>query len=219
VQFLGVPADVVAELEPERATASLLPIASPLEGLIVSQSVVPGETVDATRPLFVVADTTRMWITADLTPADAAKVRAGQDLSFRPDGVVVDPIVGKVFWISTEVSEKTRTVQVRAEVPNLDRRLMARMFGRATITIATRPSVLAVPAAALQPDGQANLVFVRLNDEVFRPRAVNAGLRSGGFVEILSGLGAGESIATEGSYFLAAQANRAKLGAGCCANE
>jgi hypothetical protein len=48
---------------------------------------------------------------------------------------------------------------------------------------------------------------------------VTVGGRVGQFVEILSGLNAGETIAAEGSYFLAAQANRAKLGAGCCAND
>src|SRR5437868_2965346 len=88
-----------------------------------------------------------------------------------------EPITGAVSWISTEVSDKTRTVQVRAEVANPDGRLRARMFGRAAITIASKPSALAVPATAVQPDGHANLVFVRLNEEVYRPRVVTLGGR------------------------------------------
>lgn len=219
VQFLGLPSEVVSGLDASTTSSNLLPIVSPLDGLIVSQAIVPGETVDSARALFVVADTRRMWVTAELSPVDAAKIRVGQELSFRPDGIDEESICGSVSWISTEVSEKTRTVQVRAEVANPDGRLRARMFGRATITIASKPSVLTVPAEALQPDGNTNLVYVRLNDEVYRPRVVTLGCRTGGYIEILSGLSAGESIATEGSYFLAAQANRAKLGAGCCANE
>lgn len=219
IQFLGLPSDIVASLEPAKTTGNLLPVVSPLDGLIVSQAIVPGELVDPTRPLFVVADTDRMWVTAELSPGDAARVRVGQDLSFRPDSIEGDPIVGAVSWISTEVSDKTRTVQARAEVANPGGRLRARMFGRASITITSKPSVLTVPAAAVQPDGHTNLVFVRLNEEVYRPRVVTVGGRMGSFIEILSGLNAGETIATEGSYFLAAQANRAKLGAGCCAND
>ena len=76
-----------------------------------------------------------------------------------------------------------------------------------------------VPAAAVQPEDGVHLVFVRLNEEVYRPRAVSLGGRQGPFVEIVGGLSPGEIIATEGSYFLAAQANRGKLGAGCCAHE
>lgn len=219
VQFLGLPSEIVAGLAPEKTSSNLLPVVSPLDGLIVSQTVVPGETVDTSRPLFVVADLSRMWVTAELSPADAAKVRVGQELSFRPDGIEGDPIVGAISWISTEVSDKTRTVQVRAEVANPEGRLKARMFGRAAITIASKPSALAVPLAAVQQDGPSNLVFVRLNEEVYHPRVVTIGGRTGAFIEILSGLSAGETIATDGSYFLAAQANRAKLGAGCCAND
>ncbi len=218
IQFLGLPPDLVATLDASKSSANLLPIVAPLDGLIVSQAIVSGETVDTSRPLFVVADTSRMWITAELSPADAIRVRAGQEMSFRPDGVTGERIVGAVSWISTEVSDKTRTVQVRAEVPNPDGRLMARMFGRATITIAAKRSALAVPTAAVQQDGAESLVFVRLNDEVYRPRVVSVGPRMGGYVEILSGLAPGDSLATEGSFFLAAQANRAKLGAGCCAD-
>ncbi len=160
-----------------------------------------------------------MWTTAELSPADAKKVRVGQGVALLPDGVMGEPIVGAVSWISTEVSEKTRTVQVRAEVANPDGRLRARMFGRASITTSSKPSALTVPTSAVQPDGSINLVFVRLNDEVYRPRVVTLGGSAGLFVEILSGLNAGETVATQGSYFLASQANRGKLGAGCCAND
>ncbi len=219
IQFLGLPSEIVAGLEPAKTTSNLLPVVSPLDGLIVSQAIVPGELVDPTRPLFVVTDTSRMWITAELSPGDAAKVRIGQEMAFRPDGAMGEPIVGAVSWISTEVSEKTRTVQARAEVANPDGRLRARMFGRVSITTASKSSALTVPAAAVQPDGNTSLVFVRLNEEVYRPRVVTLGGSAGQFVEILSGLSAGETVATQGSYFLAAQANRGKLGAGCCAND
>jgi cobalt-zinc-cadmium efflux system membrane fusion protein len=239
VQFLGLSQDAIASLDPERATANLLPVTAPLDGVVVSQSVVAGETVDAARPLFAIADISRMWIAAEVSPADSSKVEVGQEVTFRPDGG--ESVSGKVSWISTEVNEKTRTVQVRAEVPNPKGRLRARMFGRASITIAKEQSAIAVPSAAVQKDGADSVVFVRLNDEVFRPRVVTLGLHTDGFVrlndevfrprvvtlglhtdgfvQVLKGLNPGETIATQGSYFLAAQANRAKLGAGCCAND
>jgi membrane fusion protein, heavy metal efflux system len=219
VQFLGIPAAVVAELDAALATANLLPVTAPLEGVIISLNVVPGEMVDPTRTLFVVADTSRMWVTAELSPPQAAQVRVGLEMSFAPDGSTGEPFLGQVAWISTEVNEKTRTVQVRADVANPGARLLAHAFGRARIALRSEPSALVVPEDALQPDGAASLVFVRLNDEVFRPRVVTTGARCGGFIEVLSGLSAGETVATAGSYILAAQANRAKLGAGCCATE
>src|SRR6185369_12059412 len=115
--------------------------------------------------------------------------------------------------------EKTRMVQVRAELPNPDGRLLAHAFGRAKIGVRSTPKAMVVPEDAVQPDGSSFLVFVRLNAEVFRPRVITIGARSGGYIEVQSGLSPGEMIATAGSYFLAAQANRGKLGAGCCASD
>ena len=106
-------------------------------------------------------------------------------------------------------------MRVRAEVANTDGLLLAHAFGRATITLASKAAALAVPEGAVQPDGPKFLVFVRLNDEVFRPRVVTLGMRWRGYVEVLSGLAPGETIATGGSSILFAQANRANLGAGC----
>jgi RND family efflux transporter MFP subunit len=160
-----------------------------------------------------------MWVAAEVSPGQVERIRLDQEMTFVPDGSLGEPFVGKVSWISTEVNEKTRTVQVRAEVANPDGRLLARAFGRATIAVRSSPSALVVPEESVQPDGDRSLVFVRINDEVFRPRAVTLGARFGGFVEVLSGLSPGETVASRGSYVLAAQANRGKLGAGCCALE
>ncbi|MBL8765278.1 MAG: efflux RND transporter periplasmic adaptor subunit [Phycisphaerae bacterium] len=219
IQFLGLPAEIVAGLDLARATANLAPVVAPLDGSVIARNVIAGDVVDPARALFVVADTARMWVTADLPPAQVAGVTLGQQMEFRPDGATGEPFVGQISWISTEVNEKTRTVQVRAEVPNPRGRLLAHAFGRASIRIQATPAALAVPEEAVQPDGERRFVFVRLNDEVYRPRLVTLGGRSNGFVEVLSGLAPGETVATAGSYLLAAQANRGKLGAGCCAND
>src|SRR4029450_7278421 len=52
LQLLGIPADVAPKIRPIIASSNLLPIVSPLEGVVISQNVVAGEVVDAARPLF-----------------------------------------------------------------------------------------------------------------------------------------------------------------------
>jgi len=215
ILLLGLPADIVAELDAERVTGNLLPVISPLDGSVISRGLVAGEVVESAKPLFVVADTTRMWVHADLTPAQATQVSVGQRLEFTQDVPGAAGAVGTVTWISPEVNPKTRTVQVRAEVPNEERRLFAHSFGRARIIVRESQDAVVVPETALQRDGDVVLVFVKRNDEVFETRAVRLGGSSGGMVEIRSGLRSGERVAVAGSYALAAQLNRGKLGAGC----
>jgi cobalt-zinc-cadmium efflux system membrane fusion protein len=215
LQLLGLPDAVASGLDPQKTAANLLPILSPLDGVIVKRQVVPGELVDATKMLFAVADTSRMWVTASLSPSDARKISIGQAMEFTTDGVSTEPARGQVTWVSTEVDEKTRTVQVRAEVPNPEGRLLAHSFGRARITLSRNDAAVVVPSAAVQWDSGANVVFVRINDTVFLRRQVTVGAREGAQTEIRSGLRTGERVATEGSYVLAAQLNHEKLGAGC----
>src|SRR5262249_36931882 len=63
VQVLGLPDDVVKGLDPDVTTANLLPVRSPLDGVVVAREVVLGEGAEAFKTLFVVADTRRMWLT------------------------------------------------------------------------------------------------------------------------------------------------------------
>jgi len=216
LRLLGLPTAIVADLDADRTTANLLPVVSPLDGVVISRGgVVPGELVESGKPLFVVADTSRMWVTASLAPADARRIAIGQELVFVPDGVPDEAVTGRIAWTSTEVDEKTRTVQVRAEIPNPDGRVLAHTFGRASIAIARADAAVVVPSDAVQWDGAANVVFVRVNSTVFAARTVSLGAQEGGLIEIRSGLRPGERVVTAGSYVLVSQLNHEKLGAGC----
>lgn len=215
VRLLGIPREIADQLDPVRTSANLLPVTAPLDGVVISRSIVPGVQVEAGKPLFSVADTSRAWVNIAVPPADASRVAVGQEVRFTPDGSQAPAVVGQVTWISTEVDEKTRTVHVRAEFPNPDGRLLAHSFGRAAIVTERREGAVVVPREAVQWDTTGALVFVRVNSTVFVARNVTTGVIDEAFVEIVSGVRAGERVATGGSYVLVAQLNNDKLGAGC----
>lgn len=215
VRLLGIPREITDQLDPVRTSANLLPVTAPLDGVVISRSIVPGVQVEAGKPLFSVADTSRVWVNIAVPPADATRVAVGQEVRFTADGSEAPPVVGQVTWISTEVDEKTRTVHVRAEFPNPEGRLLAHSFGRAAIVTERREGAVVVPREAVQWDTTGALVFVRVNSTVFVARNVTTGVVDEGFVEIVSGVRAGERVATGGSYVLVAQLNNDKLGAGC----
>jgi cobalt-zinc-cadmium efflux system membrane fusion protein len=131
-------------------------------------------------------------------------LKEGQDVIFHLDGADVDAPLAKIVWVSPEVDEKTRTVVVRAEVPNREGNLRPRTFGSARIVVA-RNKRLTVPNEALQFDGQSHLVFVQKESPTkFQPVRVTLGPRHelGKFTEIVSGVEAGQTIAVAGSHVL-----------------
>jgi cobalt-zinc-cadmium efflux system membrane fusion protein len=219
VQFLGLSGHVIERLDPRRTTANLLPIRAPLEGVVVDREVVAGEVVDTTRTLFVVADVRHVWLNLGVHQEDARHVALGLAVRFRPDGA--DEAAGQVTWMSTAVDEKTRTVKVRAELPNAAGRLRANTFGTGRIVWREEKYAVAVPSEAVQWDGDCFIIFVRdkhyLQEKapkVFHVRKIRTGARDDKYTEILAGALPGEVVACKGSAVLKAELLKAGLGEG-----
>ena len=215
VHFLGLPPSIAGTLDPKTTTANLVPLIAPFDGTIIERNAVAGEVVDPSKPLFAVADTTRMWVTADVPLGEARRVEVGQAVAFRPDGAADETIRGTIAWKSTAVDDQTRTVKVRADVENADGRLLANTFGKALVTIRETQTAIAVPSEAIQWEGCCNIAFVRLTDDIFQTRKLKLGATANGYTEVLIGLLPGEVVATAGSHVLKSEILKSALGAGC----
>jgi multidrug efflux pump subunit AcrA (membrane-fusion protein) len=221
LRFLGIPDELVASLPEGTKTANLIPIRAPYRGEIVSCHVVAGEVVDASEPMFTVADPSRMWLLLNVPQEDAKYVKRGQAVEFRPDDGG-ELVTGQVAWLSPAIDEHTRTLEVRVTIDKSDRALRDKTFGDGRIILRQEPSAVVVPRKAVQTSGDANFVFVRdknyLKDDalkVFYVRQVRLGAQDEEYVELLAGALPGEVIATEGSSVIMAQLLRSNLGAGC----
>lgn len=213
LRTLGLPPSVVALLDPETATANLIPLTAPFDGIVIGRAATVGEIVSPSSTTFVVADIERMWITLDVRKEHAGLVRLGQEVTFQADGAAA-PVGGRIDWISTELDETTRTLGVRASVANpklVDkssgegrRLLTANTFGVGRIVLREVPQAVAVPTPAVQFDGAKHFVFVR-TEAGFVRRDVVLGSAEDGRTEIVAGLAAGEKIAVAGSHVLKAE--------------
>jgi membrane fusion protein, heavy metal efflux system len=234
--LLGIPADVAATIDRRTASANLLPLIAPMDGLIVSRDVVAGEVVDLTKILFELVDTRNLWLTLDVKGEDAARVAVGQKVRFTPDhgGAAVEAVIN---WRSSQVDPRTRTVKVRADVPDPDGKLLANTFGTGFVVLREEKAVLAVPSDAVHWEGCCFVVFVRDKTyedkdapKVFHVRKVRLGARdavplnTGGAqlvtgTEIAAGLLPGEQVVVKGGGALLGELLRADLGDGCCGQQ
>ena len=222
LRFLGIPPEMVKALPKGTMTANLIPIRAPYPGVIVTADVVAGEVVDATKPLFLVADPARLWLSLSVRQEDARHVSRGLPVTFRTDDGS-EEVRGTIGWLSPAVDERTRTLQVRVIVDNPTGSLRDKTFGAGRIVLREEPKAVTVPREAVQTTSDASFVFVRdhnyLKDDapkVFHVRQVRVGAKDDNYVEILAGVLPGEVIATKGSNVLLSQLLRSNLGAGCC---
>lgn len=204
IRTLGLPAGLMAGIDPHRVTSNLLPLYAPFDGVVVGREAVVGEVIEAAKPIFEVADVSTMVLLLNVNKEDADKVAIGQPVRFRPDGSQED-FLSRITWISTEVNEETRTLQVRAEVENMplsparvlaaeereDGRvhgLRANTFGRGRIEIDRRGTATVVPRGSVQWDGSRWVVFVPVGDAAFTAKPVKPGVEAGDLVEITGDL-------------------------------
>jgi cobalt-zinc-cadmium efflux system membrane fusion protein len=216
MQFLGLPETLISNLDSHTTTANLIPVRAPFAGVVITRRAALGAITDPSKTLFVVADPRRLWLTLNVPQdslkrfrqADPQRLLAGKVVHFVPDGTR-EEVVGTITWVSTAVDEMTRTLQVRAELPNPAGQLRANTFGTGRIILRHEDKAVVVPGEAIQWDGKCHIVFVldkRSRDKgaptVFHVRTVRLGARNGPHIEIIAGLLPGEMIATTNSGLL-----------------
>jgi cobalt-zinc-cadmium efflux system membrane fusion protein len=114
---------------------------------------------------------------------------------------------------------ETRTIEVRVAVPNPDRALKPGMFATAEVSAPSKaaagaPARVVIPRESVQKLGDAQVVFVPLGENRFRPVKVETGADSGKEVEIVDGLEVGAAVVTRGAFILKSQLSKASMSGG-----
>ncbi len=143
-----------------------LEVRAPFAGEIVERAAVRGALVEAGKPLFTVADRSVMWAMLNIPEAALGRVKVGQKVELKVESLRGQTFTGKLTWIAAEVDEKSRMARARAEVPNPDGVLRAKMFARARILIPGAETAVVVPASAIYALEGKPFVFVKLADDL-----------------------------------------------------
>ena len=207
-------AAVAAKAEAERANRRVAGLGgegdgsyalrSPLAGVVVERNLNPGQEFRAEQagpPLFVVTDPASLWIQVDAGEADLARLKKGEPLLIESRQYPGERFKGVIRHVADFVDPTTRTIKVRGEVLNADRRLKGEMFVNALIELEAS-TALRVPASAVFLFGDKRCVFVEETPGRYRRQVVDAGPERDGQVDILGGLKAGEKVVAEGSLHL-----------------
>lgn len=192
-----------------------LEVRAPFAGEILERTAVRGARVEAGQPLFTLADRTVMWAMLYLPEAALGRVQVGQPVELELEALPGRTFPGRVTWVAAEVDARSRLVRARAEVPNAEGVLRARMFGRARILTRMASGALLLPAAAVQSVEGRPVVFVVREADRFEARVVRLGARFRGQWEVVEGLQPHEPVALAGSFPLKSHLLISRLGAGC----
>src|SRR6266513_746630 len=158
---------------------------------VCSSDLVRGMHVTPGQTLYKIADLSVVWVEADLYEQEMSLVRVGAPATVTLDAYPGQAFRGRAIYVYPFVEEQSRTVKVRFEFANPERRLKPGMFANVELRGAEHTG-LTVPANAVLDSGTQQIVFVAEGDGMFTPRRVKVGQRLGEEVEITDGLQEGE---------------------------
>jgi RND family efflux transporter MFP subunit len=186
---------------------------SPVAGVVTEKKAVQGMRFMPGEALFQIADTSSVWVQADVFEQDIAAVHVGQKAKIRINAYPGEVFEGRIAYVYPTLKAETRTVPVRIELPNPRGRLKPAMFADVDIPSGGTAPVLTVPASAVIDSGARQTVVVQLGEGRFEPRPVKLGQRGGEFVQMLDGVKEGEQVVVTANFLIDAESNlKAALG-------
>jgi Cu(I)/Ag(I) efflux system membrane fusion protein len=176
-------------------------------GTVMEKPIVAGMRAVEGAMLYRIADLSTIWVIAEAPEQALTIAKSGATARIALNAYPGKVFEGKVTFVYPEVSMTTRTVKVRIELANADGLLVPGMFASVNVASPAGDAVLTVPESAVIDSGSRQVVLVARGEGLFEPRAVTAGRRAGGVVEIASGLKDGETVVTSATFLIDAESN------------
>ncbi|MGV1955507.1 efflux RND transporter periplasmic adaptor subunit [Agrobacterium sp. 22-214-1] len=204
---LGVPQEIIDEIGRTRQVPTSMSYTSPRDGIVLERPAMTGMMVKPGDDLFRIADTSNMWVIADVPEYDLASVDIGAKADVTVRSLPGRTFHGTVDLVYPEVETQTRTTKVRIELPNPDGVLLANMYADVTIEAGSPNPVIAVPNSAIVDTGDRQVVFLDKGDGKFEPKNVTLGVRGDDSTEIRQGVSAGDKVVVSANFLLDAESN------------
>lgn len=189
--------EVLAVIE---SNQSLQPfeVRSQIAGTIINGHLIVGEYVPENQWVFVVADLSEVWADFFVPIGQERVIHQGQVVEVST-GTAGETVTGMVSYVAPYVDERSQAQTVRVVLPNHEARFMPGMFVTGNLVTSEREAPVAVRQSGIQTFRDWQVVFFKQGD-TYEIRPLTLGRTDGEWIEVLSGLSAGEQYVSANSY-------------------
>jgi len=183
---------------------STWPLKAPFAATVEDVVLATTERVRQGDEILLLADTTRMWVQADIREKDwsALSLSAGQTVQVQTPALPGKTLDATIAFVGRAVNAETRAAPIVADIRNDDLLLKPGLFVRVLLPDGPPGEALVIPNSALVRHEGRTFVFVEVGPRDFEARDVVVGLSIDPWVAITSGLAVGDRIATSGTFVL-----------------
>jgi len=175
-------------------------IRAPFPGIVGLRTASPGQFMRPGDQIGTLDDVTEIKLDFDVTETQLSRVATGVEIVARTAAYPDRTFNGRIANVDSRVDPSTRTVRVRAMLPNTDEVLRPGML--MTVEVRSNPrETLAIPEIAILDQADGAFVY-RVVPAGGVPSVdlvrIRTGTRSSGMAEVLEGLTLGDRVVTEG---------------------
>ncbi|MGB5297644.1 MAG: efflux RND transporter periplasmic adaptor subunit [Thiogranum sp.] len=207
LEALGISSAQIRQIARDRRASQRVRILASQDGVVDGLNVREGMYVKPATEVLTLADLSSVWLLVDVFERQSDWVAVGQPAEVRLGYLPGRVWAGEVEFVYPTIDPKTRTLQARLRFDNPDDALKPDMYANVRIYAGPKQDVLSIPREALIKLGKAQRVIVAMEKGRFRAQQVTAGLESGDFVEIISGLNEGDRVVTSGQFLIDSEAS------------
>jgi len=204
---LGMAASGIKRLAKSGKVSDTVQVLAPQDGIITRLNIQEGIFIKPATEVMSLADLSSVWLQAGVFESQAEWVVQAQSAEARLNYMPGEVFNGRVDYVYPVLDPVTRTLQVRLRFDNPGERMKPNMYARVTIFGKSHPGALSIPREALIRGARFDRVVVSLGDGSYVVRHVISGIESGEWVEILSGLGAGDEVVTSAQFLIDSEAS------------
>lgn len=189
-------------------SSTLYDLRSPINGIVLSKHITPGESLMVQEKAFILADLSTVWAEMMIPESQLERVQIGVPVRVESQGGQRQQR-GVVSHLGGQVDESSRTAEAHAVIPNPDYFWKPGMFVSLKLQTQATPVKMAVRPGAIQYLNDQAFVFVRAEQNQIQGFPVVLGLETRQWVEIQSGLQPGQSYVSNNAYILKAELEKA----------
>ena len=200
----------INQIESSKTVKENFELYATVSGTVLNKLVEQGDYVKQGQPLFKIADLSSVWAIFDVYENQIELFRKGQDIMIMTPAYPDQSYEAKISFVNPILDEATRTLKLRAVLPNKQNIFKPGMFVEGNVNGLSRKykEGINIPASAILWTGERSVVYIKTNPDepVFEMREVQLGSRIGDQYQVISGLNIKDEIVTNGTFTVDAAA-------------
>ena len=201
LQLWGLTETQIKDLETTNKSSLQTAFYSSASGYITSVDALEGQYVMEGATIIKMADLSTLWAEAQVYISQLSQVDPNSIAEVQFPDFPGRAVKGKIEFINPEINPDTRITLLRVGIPNDGNRLKPGMSAYLLLK-GKQHQTLTLPINAVIQESKGATVWLQTGTNIFKSKMVEIGMQGNGFIEIKSGLQAGDVVVISGAYLL-----------------